>query len=138
MWAKAKGIKLSEAGLRELTKLVRGSKTPSKIVLRARIILGAAEGKSNNGMANELRTSRPTILLWRRRFKEGGVQALLMHVYRAAPEKKFRKGKVEATVQAKAVIRNPRTSQSMAGAQGVPSGIVGRSSRARGLKSRKQ
>ncbi|MGH6834553.1 MAG: IS630 family transposase, partial [Methylocella sp.] len=39
-------------------------------------MLGAAEGKSNNALAKELKTSRPTVLDWRQRFGEGGLEAL--------------------------------------------------------------
>jgi transposase len=40
------------------------------------LFLGAADGKSNNALARELNTSRPTVIDWRRRFAEGGVKAL--------------------------------------------------------------
>ena len=38
--------------------------------------LGASEGRSNNALAKELKTSRPTIVDWRARYVEGGVKAL--------------------------------------------------------------
>ena len=60
----------------DLERIVRSGKTEQRIPLRARIILGAAEGKSNNLLATELKTSRPTVLDWRRRFAEGGVKLL--------------------------------------------------------------
>ena len=39
-------------------------------------MLLAIEGHSNCEIAKRLQTSRPTIVLWRRRFKEGGIDAL--------------------------------------------------------------
>ena len=39
-------------------------------------MLLAIEGVSNNQIAKELETSRPTVIHWRRRFEEGGVEAL--------------------------------------------------------------
>ena len=60
----------------ELERIVRSGKTEQRIGLRARIVLGAADGKSNNALAKELKTSRPTVLDWRERFAEGGIKAL--------------------------------------------------------------
>jgi transposase len=60
----------------ELERIARSGKTEQRIALRARIVLGAADGKSNNALAKEFKTSRPTVLDWRQRFAEGGVKAL--------------------------------------------------------------
>lgn len=54
----------------------RSGKTEQPNAPRARIVLGAADGKSNNAMAKKLKTPRPTVFDWRRRFAEGGVKAL--------------------------------------------------------------
>ncbi len=43
---------------------------------RARIVLGAADGKSNNARVKERKTSRPAVPDWRQRLAEGGVKAL--------------------------------------------------------------
>ena len=42
--------------------------TPTKLVLRAKIVLAAAEGKTNKTIAAELGTSKPTVGRWRTRF----------------------------------------------------------------------
>jgi transposase len=42
-------------------------------VLRARIVLGAAEGRPNQAIADELGLHRDTVALWRRRFLQGRV-----------------------------------------------------------------
>lgn len=55
---------------------VRAKTTPQRVVLRSRICLLAAEGTSNNRIARELETSRPTVLLWRERFMKQGPQGL--------------------------------------------------------------
>ncbi len=44
--------------------------------MRARIILRAAEGAAHVEVAEELGVSVPTVLLWRRRFKEQGLAGL--------------------------------------------------------------
>ncbi len=46
------------------------------MALRSQICLLAAEGKSNNAIAQRLGTSRPTVILWRKRFEEQGPEGL--------------------------------------------------------------
>jgi hypothetical protein len=50
---------------------------PQRIVLRSRICLLAGEGKPNNAIADQLGTSRPTVLLWRERFEKAGLWVCL-------------------------------------------------------------
>ena len=59
-----------------LTKWSRGRNTPAKLVLRAKIVLLAAEGRLNKEIAAELQTTPATVSRWRRRFAEGGVEAI--------------------------------------------------------------
>ena len=66
-------ITLSEADRHELQKLSRGRSTPARIVLRAKIVLLAADGLQNQDIAYELQTSIPTVGLWRRRFADQGL-----------------------------------------------------------------
>lgn len=47
--------------------------TPQRMVLRSKICLLAAQGLSNNAIAKQIGTSRPTVLLWRKRFAEKGI-----------------------------------------------------------------
>jgi transposase len=51
---------------------IRAKTTPQRVVLRSRICLLAAGGTSNNAIAQQLETSRPTVLLWRKRFEGAG------------------------------------------------------------------
>jgi len=60
-----------------LERLARGRNTPHKVVLRAKIVLGHAEGLSKVALSKRLQTSRPTVDVWLQRFREGGVEALL-------------------------------------------------------------
>src|ERR1700693_681521 len=69
-WAMTPEIK------RKLERIVRSGQTEQRMALRARIVLGAAGGKSNNALAKELETSRTTVIDWRQRFAEVGVAAL--------------------------------------------------------------
>lgn len=60
----------------QLQAWARSPSTPQKILLRSRICLLAGEGKANRQIALELKTSRPTVLLWRRRFAKAGPAGL--------------------------------------------------------------
>ena len=76
MWASSTALAITAEDKVELERIVRSGRTEQRHALRARIILGAAEGRSNNALAKELKTSRPTIVDWRARYVEGGVKAL--------------------------------------------------------------
>ena len=76
MWTVPAALKLTEEQRRTLSSWVSARNTPQTIVFRVRIVLLAAEGKANNRIAQELGTSRPSVILWRRRFQEGGTATL--------------------------------------------------------------
>jgi transposase len=61
---------------RELERLVKSPATAQKTVLRARIVLLAAAGQDNTQIAQQLRTSRVTVGLWRQRFLDLGLAGL--------------------------------------------------------------
>jgi hypothetical protein len=77
MWSASAALTITFENRRQLEQIVRSAKTEQRIALRARIVLGAADGRSNNALAEELKTSRPTVIDWRRRFAEGGIESLL-------------------------------------------------------------
>jgi transposase len=64
-------VKLSEAQRTTLEELSRSRQVPHSLVQRAKIVLGAAAGKSNTEMSGELGLIEETIGLWRRRWVEG-------------------------------------------------------------------
>src|SRR5215467_1682861 len=76
MWASSTALAITAEDKAELERMVRSGRTEQRHALRARIILGAAAGRSNNALAKELKTSRPTIVDWRARYVKGGVKAL--------------------------------------------------------------
>lgn len=55
---------------------VRRGSTPQKMVLRSLIVLLAADGWSNAGIATELGVHLDTVRKWRGRFHRGGIDAL--------------------------------------------------------------
>ena len=63
-------IQLTDQERITLTRWSRGRSTPARLVLRAKIVLMAAEAKQNREIASELNTSRETVSRWRRRFAQ--------------------------------------------------------------------
>ena len=63
-------ITLTKDEHRELQKFARGRSTPTRLVLRAKIVLRAAAGKRNDVIAEELGVQQKTVGLWRKRFAE--------------------------------------------------------------------
>jgi len=76
MWTKAPQLAVSEEQRKVLETWVRAHSTPQSVVTRSRIILLSGEGVPNNRVAKELAISRPTVILWRKRFAAGGPQVL--------------------------------------------------------------
>ena len=130
MWTKADALPVPAVDQDLLQHLVRSGSTPQKIALRARILLGAAEGKSNNQLSAELNVSRPTILLWRQRYLDAGLAAVLKDAPRPGRKPVIAPAKVDAIVNA-TLHTTPKDAthwsvRSMAKAQGVSSAMVHR------------
>jgi Homeodomain-like domain len=89
MWEAAQPLHLSPKERELLEGFARAGTTPQKIVLRIRIVLGSADGIANHALAARLRTSRPTVLRWRRRFEQAGLEGLAKIL--SGPEKRRRK-----------------------------------------------
>jgi transposase len=69
-------LAVSESEAEALRAMTRAGTTEQRTAMRARIILRAAEGAAHVAIAGELGVSVPTVLLWRRRFKERGLDGL--------------------------------------------------------------
>jgi transposase len=69
-------ISLSDDERRTLESWSRGRRTPARLVLRAKIVLAAAEGTLNKDIAARLGTSKKTVSLWRQRFAESRVAGI--------------------------------------------------------------
>ncbi|MBU1349353.1 IS630 family transposase [Patescibacteria group bacterium] len=62
------GITITEKERIELMRYSRGRSTPARVVLRAKIVLLAAEGKKNKEIVAALKTDPQTVKRWRTRF----------------------------------------------------------------------
>jgi len=69
----------------ELERLARRPKSAQALALRARIVLGCAEGASNSAVAAELGICGATVGKWRRRFVENGLDGLVDEPRPGAP-----------------------------------------------------
>ena len=65
---KAQVVKLSEIERQGLEKLIKRHQVGQQTALRARIVLAAAGGETNEGIAQENKVSSETVRLWRNRW----------------------------------------------------------------------
>ena len=131
-------IVLSNDERRTLTTWSRGRSTPARLVLRAKIVLAAAEGKTNETIAAELHTSKPTVGRWRSRFaaqRAAGIEKDASRPGRTpAITAEMVTRIVRKTTQEKPETATHWSTRSMAKAVGVSKATVQRIWAAHGLK----
>jgi hypothetical protein len=69
-------IELSDEDRRRLESLVRRRTAEQRMVMRARIVLAAAEGEENASIAVRLGLALNTVIKWRKRFYDEGMDGL--------------------------------------------------------------
>lgn len=94
-------ITLTGSQRRELAGLVRSGRTEARLVMRAAIVLAAAEGQSNAAIAASLRVCEDTVRKWRRRWCAAPGTASLADAERCGRPPVFTPAQV-AQVKAKA------------------------------------
>lgn len=138
MWKPTAALPMSLEQKRTLEAWVRARNTPQTVALRARICLLASEGVSNNAIAKRLQTSRPTVLLWRKRFEQRGVLGLSEEAPKGPSKRRLSRSKVDEIVQVTLHTKPPGAThwsvRTMAKAQGVSPATVARIWQAHGLK----
>jgi transposase len=131
-------LAISDEQQRTLQAWIGARNTPQKVVFRSRIVLLAAAGKANRKIAQELVTSRPTVILWRQRFAEGGPAALTEEAPGRGRKPRISLAKVkqivEATLDSKPKTATHWSVRLMAPAQGVSPATVQRIWDAHGLE----
>jgi transposase len=123
MFTPARALRIDGNQRKRLRFLAQSGKTPQKLALRARIVLLASEGVSNNAIAARLGTTRPTVLLWRARLGRLGIPGLLKDAPRPGRRKTISPALVRRVVEA-TLHTTPRgathwTTRTMAQAQGL-------------------
>lgn len=131
-------IVLNEAERKTLSSWSRGRSTPARLVLRAKIVLMAAEGLENRQIASQMEASLPTIGLWRRRFAERGLSGIEKDAPRGGRPAKSRRALekriIEKTTQEKPLNATHWSTRSLAKEMGVSHSMVHRVWRSHGLK----
>lgn len=130
MSRKSLSITLSESEINRLEQWVRAGSTPQQVVLRARIIVSAVRGRTDQHIARELKVQRRTAALWRRRVREQGIGC----VWEIAPGRgrKAHYGSaavariVEATLQTKPAGSTHWSTRTLARVQGVSKNTIHR------------
>ncbi len=90
MWTSATALRVADEDETVLRKLIASGTTPRRLARRARIVLGAAEGRPNNRLAKEVGVSRPTVILWRRRYAAAGISGVLRDAPRPGRPRRLR------------------------------------------------
>jgi len=93
--AKIYHVDLTEGERSSLLKLIKSGKTSARKINRARILLLAGEGKTDQTIAQALHTSLSTVGRTRKRFVEGGLEYALNERPRPGGQRKL-DGKQEA------------------------------------------
>lgn len=96
---KAQPITLTSEARAQLQAWTRGHTAAQRLVLRAKIILAAAEGKQNQVIAESMSTTRATVAKWRKRYLKNGMDSISADAPRSG-----RKPKLTAE-QAKDIVR---------------------------------
>jgi len=104
--------------------------TPQQVALRCRIILMALAGKQNKEIAAQLAISRPTVNLWRKRVRQGGIGELWEIASGRGRKPHYDQARLDAiinsTLQTKPAGMTHWSCRLMAEAQGVGKDTVNR------------
>ena len=131
-------ITLTDADRQTLERWAKGRSTPARLVLRARIVLAAAEGKENQTIAEELRVNRLLVGKWRKRFAAAGLAGIEKDAPRGGRKPTARDAIaakiVEWTTQRKPENATHWSTRTLAKELGTSHAMVNRVWRANGLK----
>ncbi len=92
-----KPIVVSEEDRVKLQEWARRPKTAQRLSMRARIILGCADGMENRQVARQLRITDQTVCKWRERFRSSGLEGLADEPRPGTP-RKISDAQVEALI----------------------------------------
>jgi transposase len=138
MWQPTKPLPMSAEQQKTLEAWVKATTTAQRIVLRSRICLLAAAGQSNNSIAGQLGVTRPTVLLWRKRFAEQGPGGLAEDAPHGRSSRRTTDKVIKAVVEATLHITPPNathwSTRTMAAKFGVSNATVCRIWDAHGLQ----
>ncbi len=67
---------LSDVERHKIQEWIAAHGTPQQVALRCRIVFAAATGESDVAIAERLSVNRNTVILWRKRFGDQGLDGL--------------------------------------------------------------
>jgi transposase len=131
-------LSVSSAEREQLERWVAAPGTQQGVALRCRIVLAAASGKTDLRIAADLQVSRPTVMLWRERFIQQGLEC----VWKIAPGRGRKptydadrvKQILDATLQSKPKGMSHWSCRLMAKQQGVSKSTISNIWRSHNLK----
>ena len=131
-------LALSDVDRQQVEQWVSAFGTPQQVVLRCRIVLGAAAGQSENSLAQQLKTNRNTVRLWRARFAQQGAKSLWEIAAGRGRKPTYGPEKIQAiidtTLQSKPKGRSQWSCRSLAKRTGVSKSTVNNIWRSHQLK----
>lgn len=134
-------ITLTTSQRRDLERWAKGRSVSHQLELRARIILACVDGGSTNEVAELVQVTPQTVSRWRKRFAQGGTNAL-RDLPRPNTDRKLADDKVEelirTTLQTKPKGRTHWSTRLLAEKLGVSQSSVSRVWRAFKLKPHRQ
>jgi len=138
MWEPAKPLRLHEEDRAIMEEFLRCGTTPQRVAFRVQILLGSADGLANNQLAAQLKTTRTTVIKWRDRYREAGLEGVLEDAPRSGRKRIINDDKereiVKATLETKPANATHWSTRSMATVQRVSDTTVHRIWRAHRLQ----
>src|SRR5882724_1493702 len=133
-----KACQLSAVEQHKIEQWIAAHGTPQQVALRCRIVLSAAAGESDVAIAQRLSVNRNTVILWRKRFGDEGLDGL----WEIAPGRGRKPvypidkiaAIVDATLQTKPAGMTHWSCRTMADSQGVSKSTVNNIWRAHNLQ----
>ena len=131
-------IVLDEQERTTLEKWAKGRRTPARLVVRANVVLLAAQGLENRAIAQRLNIGRDTVATWRRRFGEQRLAGIVKDAPRGGRKPTVQDAVsariVKWTTQEKPADATHWSTRTLAQALGVSRSMVQRVWKAHGLK----
>jgi len=135
---RAPEIRLTDEERAALTRWSRGRSTPARQVVRAKIVLLAAEDRMNKDIAAELGIRPNTVVRWRSRFADRGLPGIEKDAPRGGrkPTKREQVARaiIEKTTQETPANATHWSTRTLAAALGIDKSMVQRVWKANGLK----
>jgi transposase len=131
-------VTVSESDRQELERWVSAHRTPQQVAQRCRIILAAAKGQQDKGIAKRMEINFKTVALWRQRFCSEGPDCLWEVAAGRGRKPQFTTDKIDeiinATLQTRPAGATHWSCRTMAEKHGVSKATVNRIWQSHGLQ----